>query len=880
MNTPNILTFLNQYKVTKGQPCTHTSMGRPLGSYNIPLEAKEQLHQLIYHTVFQQRQALHLTERPQQYTILKVDLDFKFPLDKHQRQYTMEQIQTIIGYYHQAIKEYLDLSKSPYPEKALHAFVFQREAPYKSRGNFKDGVHIMFPFLICHTDLQHIIRERVLSLASIVIQQIGCKNSVSDVIDKSIISTNGWLMYGCSKPGIKPYLLTHIFDEDFNSLNIKKYDPLTLINILSIRDHPREDAVPLKEEHQQLLKQRRQQSKRVTSTQISSPVDSLSTSIRRSPSRQQRPSETIDLDEIRALTNILSPERADNYTSWMEVGWCLKNIDDSLIDTWLEFSQKSPKFNEHECRQTWCNMEYRSDGFSIGSLHHWAKTDNPEEYQRIKRESLGHLIVKSSSGTTQDVATVVYQLYRYYHKCVSIRSNSWYEFHNHRWYPVDSGNNLWLSLGNEVVNLYLGMASYYTNRAIDADEEQKDHYIETAAALTGITKKLRDVSFKDKVMRELARMFYDAKFVSKLDTNPDLLGFENGVYDLKTGKFRDGCPEDYISLSTGIDYQEFDDDAPEIQQIYRFMSQIFPRETVRDYVLVLLASFLEGRNPNEKFHIWTGIGSNGKSKLLELMEKTIGDYAAKVPVSLLTGKKAGSSAANPELARLKGVRLVSAQEPEQSERFNIGLLKELTGGDRITCRALYKEPIEFRPQFQMIFCCNHLPSLPPDDEGTWRRISLVEFQSRFVSNPDPNNPKEFLRDKSLSEKMNCWREAFAFILLKHYGYYKRHGLNEPIEVQEATQEYRRDNDVFMEFADYCIREKEGSRLKIMETYARFKEWYHEMYGGKPPSQKQMKSSLTKKLGKYSPGGWPNYTLIDPHDSEQEEVLSHEILTLD
>ena len=52
--------------------------------------------------------------------------------------------------------------------------------------------------------------------------------------------------------------------------------------------------------------------------------------------------------------------------------------------------------------------------------------------------------------------------------------------------------------------------------------------------------------------------------------------------------------------------------------------------------------------------------------------------------------------------------------------------------------------------------CNDLPQLPVDDDGTWRRLEAVPFESKFVTHPNQNNPNEFIRDEQLSIKMKTW----------------------------------------------------------------------------------------------------------------------------
>ena len=81
------------------------------------------------------------------------------------------------------------------------------------------------------------------------------------------------------------------------------------------------------------------------------------------------------------------------------------------------------------------------------------------------------------------------------------------------------------------------------------------------------------------------------------------------------------------------------------------------------------------------------------------------------------------------------------QEPEEDSKINVGLMKEMTGGDKITTRKLYGEPFTFKPQYKLVLTCNHLPKIPSDDGGTWRRIILVEYLAKFVENPEYNPSK-------------------------------------------------------------------------------------------------------------------------------------------
>jgi len=857
-NPINPLTaFLNQYK-TKEKDFTHTWLGYPKASYNVPDDKMTELFKLLHQRMFVDKKEAHLTEKPCQPANIKIDLDFRYIMDLDDRQHTPEIIQEIVQLYNQVITEYLEVD-----EGQLKAYVFERPCGYKFKGYTRDGVHIMYPEIVAPVEAQHAIRKRVLELIDPIVNKLPLVNTKDDVVDKSVISDNNWLAYGCTKPALPAYRITAIYDHQLEKLPISNDHLKNLINLSNFNPNRLDFQVKAREEKQaeiDYLNQHRH----------TKPIKAQN-NLAKEQRNHLNETHGTSLDELRLLVKMLKPYRAESYMEWIQVGWCLHNIDHGLLQEWIDFSRLSAKYQEGECQRLWA--DFRDEGYHVGSLHRWARQDSPGDYDLHRRERLKTYVEKSITGTTFDVATVVHQMFRYDYVCASYKHNVWYEFRNHRWREIDQGVALKRHLSNEVLNEFLRLISFYNQSALGEKDEFKDQFMVKAKQMTDVSYKLRDWTFKEKVMSECRGLFYDMSFCNKLDTNPDLIGFENGVYNLKSAEFRNGRPEDYVSMSTKIDYIEYVPDDPEIVDIYKYLSQVFPIERVRDYVITLLGSFLLGSNPDEKFHIWTGSGANSKSKMIELYENAFGEYTSKLPVSLLTQKRAASNSASPELAKTKGVRFISLQEPDENERFNIGLLKELTGGDKIQTRPMYRDPIEFKPQFKMILCCNHLPKLPPNDDGTWRRVRVVDFVARFVDEPDPNDPHQFKKDPYLANKFPGWKNAFMYILLQHYQVYRVNGIVEPPEVKEATKEYQRMSDIYVEFRDEYMEPDQHSSVKLEECYAKFKNWYRASYDGKVPSRKDFKNSIEKHLKvKYNMRhgwvGW-NFTMeVDELDVDE------------
>jgi hypothetical protein len=243
------------------------------------------------------------------------------------------------------------------------------------------------------------------------------------------------------------------------------------------------------------------------------------------------------------------------------------------------------------------------------------------KYKELRSSLLEPLMFSSVSGVSQDMAMVIHKMYKHQFVCLDSRGNKWAEFVNHTWRVTMDGMSLKRRIGKEVLEEYMLLVAKYYQVGAQQTEENKETYHQRARALSDITYKLRDITFKEKVMKECIILFHDPKFEETLDANTFLIGLENGVYDLKEGCFRDGRPEDRVSVSTGNDYPDFDENdvdignetssIQEVQEIFDFMKQVFPIPDTRRYMWICLSSYLQGYNTDEKFHIWTGTGGNG-----------------------------------------------------------------------------------------------------------------------------------------------------------------------------------------------------------------------------------------------------------------------------
>ena len=905
-NDDNFYDFLETHRVQRGEEYSHTSISNPKGSFYISNEEFDIFYNLYERSLYDDKKKLYMTEKHVDVGPILIDFDFRFKIENEnstdsdedsiydniekdtiidsniviKRKYTQHHISLILQLYMKYFEMYLDIK----PENR-YGFVLEKPSPVMNKGLVKDGIHIIFPFIITNPWIQYIIRGHILKEIDIILKDIHLSNSYDDVIDNAVIEKNNWQMYGSTKPGCETYKVTCVYEVYSDKIKVVKnwqhvYPERGLVKLLSIIN---------KNEHIQILDSVKDEVDtyylKLMDKRQKKVIQDTGVNDKKTKMKKSKLNTCDNLEVVESLIEILSVDRADDYKKWMEVGWCLHNIDHRLLTKWIEFSKQSNKFVSGKCEELWDSMD--NIGLGIGSLHRWAQIDNEDKYRKLLRINLVEFIIKSLSGAHYDVSKVVYEMYKHQYVCASITRRIWYEFIDHRWKEIDTGYTLRQKISNEVVNEYCGLMKFYSKKAslLAETDTRKDSLLAKCKKISEITIKLRTTGYKDNIMKECAELFFIPKFIDKLDCETSLIGFENGVYDLNRLEFRDGRPEDYISYSTNINYVEFVADDQLLSDVKEFFNKVITNEKVREYVLTLLASFLNGYTAEERFHIWTGSGSNAKSKTIELFELAFGDYCCKLPITLLTQKRAASNSATSEIARAKGKRFACLQEPDEKENINVGLMKELTGGDKIQARLIYKEPIEFKPQFKMILTCNHLPKIPSDDGGTWRRLRVVEFTSKFVDDPDPNDPNQFPIDYTLADKLPTWGEALIYLLIEHYKIYKRVGLKEPKEVLLCTKNYQINNDTYAEFISDNIMEDAKSIVKIDEIYNYFKIWYKESYSsGSCPNRKDLKDYMEKKYGKHDQvntrtsqkiRGWKGIAIIpnklpDFEDEDQEE----------
>lgn len=324
------------------------------------------------------------------------------------------------------------------------------------------------------------------------------------------------------------------------------------------------------------------------------------------------------------------------------------------------------------------------------------------------------------------------------------------------------------------------------------------------------------------------------------DNNPHLFNCCNGTYDLVNDIIRENRKSDYLTFTSGVEY-----DAEAISPHWTsFLNKILSSnvELIR-FVQMAVGYSLAGDTSEQCLFFLYGRGMNGKSVFVETLKILFGDYAQKAPSEMLM-VKSGESISN-DVARLLGMRLVIASEVAEGRKLNESKVKDLTGGDTITARQLYREYFEFKPSHKVWLVGNHKPVIMGSDDGIWRRIKLIPFTETIPESD--RRPMSELLEEFISELPGIFNWA-----LEGYRLYKEKGLTEPEEVVKASDEYRNEMDVLNTFLEECCVKKSSSTLTNKEFYGAYTRWCEES-SERPLTNRQFVTRLKEREFELKPG---------------------------
>ena len=337
------------------------------------------------------------------------------------------------------------------------------------------------------------------------------------------------------------------------------------------------------------------------------------------------------------------------------------------------------------------------------------------------------------------------------------------------------------------------------------------------------------------------------------DKNGFLLNCKNGTIDLSTGNLLLHQKDNFITKLAPIHY----DKSATCPLWIKFLNRIMDNnQDLISFLQRAIGYSLTGDVSEQCLFLFWGSGANGKTTFLRTIGNILGDYSQQTPTETLVIKKKG--AISNDLARMKGARFVTASESEENHRLAENLIKQMTGDDIISARFLYKETFEFEPEYKIFLGTNNKPIIRGNDHAIWRRIKLVPFQ---VTIP----PEEM--DRNLLNKLKTEYSGILNWAIKGCIEWQNYGLGIPVEVTEATDEYRNEMDLLNDFIQDCCIEGTDFNVPSKNLYQAYIKWCEgngefQLKQASFGRKLREKSFVSKQLGKKRTRSWVGLDLVE------------------
>lgn len=318
-----------------------------------------------------------------------------------------------------------------------------------------------------------------------------------------------------------------------------------------------------------------------------------------------------------------------------------------------------------------------------------------------------------------------------------------------------------------------------------------------------------------------------------LDSDVNSLCTPEGIINLRTGELRPADKStDLHTRQTTVSMG-----AVPTPLWSKFLSEVIEDEERIAYIQELLGAALFGDSRFHVLPVLVGTGANGKSTILDVVAKILGDYSATMPENFLL--ETGSSAHPTEIARLRGVRFAVASETRPDGRFNESRVKMLTGGDMLSARFMNQNFFDFKPTHTLFLAVNHLPEVKSGGDGFWRRLRKIDFKKTIPA----NKRKENLADLMVAQEgagILKWMVEGAVRITQQ-------GMTEPAEVRIATQAYRHEEDHLAKFLDEKVLQVDKASVTKTAVFNAYREWCGQN-GEKALPQNNFNRELKSRLG--------------------------------
>lgn len=558
-----------------------------------------------------------------------------------------------------------------------------------------------------------------------------------------------------------------------------------------------------------------------------------------------------------------------SYSLWKSIGSALYNSQQPF-EIFDRFSSQCKDGITYKGKDV-LEKQWKSFGgldYNEEKIHKYAKCENEEAYKQITKETDETL----NRFEDQDITTHSFmcEMFLFYFPDDFVYSEGkWYTF-------TKTGRYKILDKDEFYIEAYLKIQIMKNSllKKMNVNKNKWDSEILT------IKSDLGRANVCNHIVKLLPSYYNDPNVYEMLDSNKELIGFDNGIYDLEEAEFRLGRKEDYVSNSVDYDY----DGDIDTTEVYDIINSMFPNEILTKWFIKWCSSRLIGMNKEEIIVFFIGLGRNGKGLICKLFELAFGGYYTVLSKTYFTQVKKLNSGAEPELVVLKNKRIVVTSETSEDDVFQTSTIKPLAGDDNIeNVRMLHSNKLEsFSPDFVSVIGSQYIPKFSDIDDGLLSRLIIIPFMYQFmkVNEIDKENPMHKTADINIKSKIKNdqkYRKMFMCLLLKYNKSYKKDGFMSdiPREVKDKTMEYKKIIDPVKCFLTEDLIKDDSSFVKFESIISCLNRKYDVS-----KTAKQIGTLISKHLGKDKTNRKKilgrvytvliGYKFIDQNDIEDED----------
>jgi len=477
--------------------------------------------------------------------------------------------------------------------------------------------------------------------------------------------------------------------------------------------------------------------------------------------------------EMITKLEMVNPARFVEYNEWKKLlNVC--NSNDLPLELFQKISKASgySKYKNDDCARAWYTFKCPEDKqCRFPTINTWLKEDGIDVDAMFCEKKKGMIsdLLKAYGqfGTLTDMS-VAEIFFNYYKDSLYYTQSGWIHYNENRGWEMGDDD--------AIVYPLMKLIGEGMNRHVitmkpkeDDDEKQKMALDIKRKALIKETVNLCSHNKCAKIVKTARVLFKNDKIIEEFDAHPYWFCFSDfKAINMQTGETIQITKEDKIITTCGYPLPPRIE--TNVKEAEKFINTLVEKESYDSYMSMLACNFSGNPNKNQKVYIHTGTGGNGKSLIGLLLNNTLKNYAAVLPIEQLTKDSKGRDDANSSLAAMRGKRYAQFNEPEDCKdtTLKIARVKELSGEDKIKVREVYGKSFDMTISFSMNIFCNEKPKMSKSDGGIERRLAVFPYVYSFVDEPDKDDPYQKEKDDTLEEKMKrntAFQNGFLYLCL-------------------------------------------------------------------------------------------------------------------